>query len=127
MDGTQILADFLFFSVISVPSVAETMKTPYGKECKYFYGDYYRGRNFEECRLLQMNPASDPWKPALCQTCPVPDILLANACPNLVLHARVGKTLFGLIQQVQVESACKEYRIEAKNPKVGCGHCHEFK
>ena len=28
------------------------MKTPAGTECKYFYGDYYRGRNHEECRLL---------------------------------------------------------------------------
>ena len=28
------------------------MRTPAGKECQYFYGDYYRGRNQEECRLL---------------------------------------------------------------------------
>jgi hypothetical protein len=103
------------------------MKTPYGKECKYFYGDYYRGRNLQECRLIQMNPTSEPWKPALCQNCPVPDILLANACPNLALHARVGRTLFGLVQQVQVQAACREDRVDVKNPKVGCGHCHEFR
>jgi hypothetical protein len=28
------------------------MRTPAGTECKYFYGDYYRGRSQEECRLL---------------------------------------------------------------------------
>ncbi len=103
------------------------MKTPYGKECRYFYGDYYRGRNFEECRLLQQNVSAEPWKPALCQTCPVPDLLLANACPHLALRARVGRTLFGLVQQVRVEAACREHRLEVKNPKVGCGHCHEYR
>lgn len=81
----------------------------------------------EECRLIQQNPSSEPWKPALCQSCPVPDILLANACPHLALRAHVGRTLFGIVQQVQLEAACREYRIEAKKPKVGCGHCHEFK
>ena len=103
------------------------MKTPYGKECKYFYRDYYRGRNFEECRLLQMNPSSEPWKQALCRTCPVPDLLLANACPNLMPHARVDRTLFGLVQQVRIEAGCKDYRVDVKNPRVGCGHCHEFR
>jgi len=29
------------------------MKTPAGKDCKYFYGDYYRGRDLEECNLLK--------------------------------------------------------------------------
>ena len=28
------------------------MKTPAGKECKYFYGNYYRGAHQEECRLI---------------------------------------------------------------------------
>ena len=68
------------------------MRTPSGRECKYFYADYFRGKETQECRLLGANPASDAWKPALCQTCPVPAILLANACPNLVMRARVGKS-----------------------------------
>lgn len=101
------------------------MRTPYGKECKYYYADYFRGKNQQECRLIQANPDSEPWKPALCQTCPIPDILLANACPNLALHARVGRTMFGLLQQVEVEAACREYRVQVNRPKVGCGHCHQ--
>ncbi len=100
------------------------MRTPYGKECRYYYADYFRGNSTEECRLIQANPASDPWKPALCQSCPVPDILLANVCPNLALHARVGKSF--LKQKVQIEAACRRYRVEVDKPKIGCGHCHEF-
>ncbi len=102
------------------------MKTTYGKECKYYYADYFRGKSTEECRLIQANPASAGWKAALCQTCPVPDILLANACPNLALRGRVGKSVLGLLQKIQVEAACREYRVEVAKPKIGCGHCHEF-
>lgn len=102
------------------------MQTPYGKQCKYYYADYYRGKETQECRLLQTNPASEPWKPALCQTCPVPDILLANACPHLVLRARVGKAMLGLTRKVEIQAACRQYHAEVAHPKVGCGHCHEF-
>jgi len=95
------------------------MKTPHGKECKYYYADYHRGRNTQECRLLQPNPSSAQWKPALCQTCPVPGILIANACPNFALRARVGKSFFGLLQKIEIEAACREYRVEVKKPHVG--------
>jgi hypothetical protein len=101
------------------------MKTPYGKECKYYYTDYFRGKNTEECRLILTNPVSELWKPALCQTCPVPDILLANACPNLALRAHVGKSMLGWLRKIEVEAACREYRVQVSQPKVGCGHCHE--
>ena len=101
------------------------MRTPYNKECRFYYADYFRGKNTQECRLIEANPASEPWKPALCQTCLVPDILLANVCPNLALRARVGKSLFGLLHKVEVEAACREYRVQVTQPKVGCGHCHE--
>lgn len=102
------------------------MRTPYGKECRYYYSDYFRGNSREECRLIQANPASAAWKPALCQHCPVPDILLANACPYLALHGRVGKAFLGLTQKMQVEFACRQYRVQVNQPKIGCGHCHEF-
>ena len=100
------------------------MRTPYGKECHYYFADYYRGRNTQECRLIQANPDSEAWKPALCQSCPVPGILLANACPNLALRARVSKALFGLLQKVDIAAACREYRVAVDQPKVGCGKCH---
>ena len=34
------------------------MRTPAGKECKYFYGNYFRGRKTEECRLLRESAQS---------------------------------------------------------------------
>ncbi len=101
------------------------MKTPYDKECKFCYADYYRGKNTQECRLIQANRNSAPWKPALCQTCPVPDILEANGSPNLVLRAHVGKSMLGLLQKVQVTASCAEHKVEIKNPQVGCDQCRE--
>jgi hypothetical protein len=99
------------------------MKTSYGKECKFYYADYYRGRETEECRLIQANPASEPWKPALCQTCPVPDILEANGSVNLVVQARVGKSLFGLLRKVEVTAYCREHHVVVPDPKKGCEQC----
>ncbi len=100
------------------------MKTPFGKECKYYYGDYYRGKSTEECRLIEANPASAPWKPALCQNCPVPDILQANGSVNLVLRARVGKSMLGLLQKVEVTAYCREHEVDIPDPKAGCRQCH---
>ena len=101
------------------------MRTPAGKECRYYYEDFYRGRNVQECRLIARNRESPAWTPGLCQTCPVPDILLANACPNLVLDARVSKRLLGLVQRVEVSGWCSEYFLDVEQPTIGCGHCHE--
>lgn len=103
------------------------MKTPFGKECKFFYADYFRGRETQACRLLERNPESEPWRVAFCQTCPVPDILSANQCPNLRMRATIASGFLGLTKKVQVEAICARYGIEAKEPRVGCGHCHEFK
>ena len=101
------------------------MITPAGKECRYYYADYYRGRETQECRLLGQNPRSEAWTPALCKGCPVPGILLANACPNLVLEGKVVKGMLGLRRKVGVTAACAKHLIEVERPHVGCGHCHE--
>ena len=103
------------------------MQTPAAKECHYYYEDFHRGSNTQTCRLIERNRESPPWTPGLCQTCPVPDILQANACPNLMLDGQVAKRLFGLSQQVEVSGWCKEYFLEVEQPAVGCGHCHEFR
>jgi hydrogenase-4 component F len=67
------------------------MKTPAGTECRYFYGNYFRGRQKEECRLIGVVQSPHNWTSDLCKTCPVPGILRANACPNLILK---GSLLF---------------------------------
>lgn len=101
------------------------MKTPAGKECKYFFGDYHRGRNIEECRLIGKNKDSAPWSPNLCQTCPVPDMLRQNACSNLVLDGAAKKGFLGFGGGVKVEGWCSKHFLDVDDPAVGCGHCNE--
>lgn len=101
------------------------MLTPAGKECKFYYQDYFRGRETRECRLLQRNPEGGVWKPGHCTQCPVPDVLRQNACPNLALEARVERTLLGLRERVRVYAVCALHLTEVAEPVVGCGHCHE--
>ena len=99
------------------------MKVPTtGKECPYFYGDYYRGREHEECRLL--SNASSEWTPKDCKACPVPDILLANSCPNMILTGEIKKGLLGVGRKVVINAYCKKTHRDVKNPYVGCGECH---
>ncbi|MCC6957925.1 MAG: hypothetical protein IT316_14090 [Anaerolineales bacterium] len=100
------------------------MRTPAGKECKYFYGDYYRGRKHEECRLLGSALPPLPWKPDLCKDCPVPAILMANACPHLVLEPYLTRPFPFLRKQVQVRVVCSKSGSRDFNPYTGCGQCH---
>ena len=60
------------------------MKTPAGKECKHYYQDFHRGRDIQECRLAKRNLDSEKWHPDDCSKCPVPEILMANADPDIV-------------------------------------------
>ncbi len=101
------------------------MKTPFGKECKFYYADYFRGHETQACRLLERNPESAPWFVGLCQTCPVPDILATNQNPNLRLRARVGKGFFGLTKKVEVEAMCAKHGVEIQDPKAGCAQCRK--
>ena len=99
------------------------MRTPAGKECKYFYGNYFRGRNVEECRLL--TASAERWTADLCNTCPVPGILQANACEFLKLHGTVNRSLANLFQRrVQVTAFCEKVNRAVAEPQIGCGECH---
>jgi hypothetical protein len=99
------------------------MKTPAGKECKYFYGDYFRGRKLEECRLLQAS--GERWSADLCRTCPVPGISQANACDFLRLRATVARPLAAAFQRrVQIRASCEKTGRAVPEPHIGCGECH---
>ena len=99
------------------------MRTPAGKECKYFYGNYFRGRNVEECRLLKASGLE--WAASLCSTCPVPAILQANACEFLQLHPAVTRPLDAFFQRrVQVTAYCEKTNRSVAEPQIGCGECH---
>jgi hypothetical protein len=100
------------------------MKTPAGKECKFYYGDFHRGRNVQACRLIERNPDSLPWKPSLCRTCPVPDILRANQSQTLKLDARVVNKFLGLKQEVVVSGWCSECFREVTDLMAGCPYCN---
>jgi hypothetical protein len=100
------------------------MKTPQGIECPFFFGDYFRGRNHEECRLVEDSPTKIDWNSKLCKNCPVPAVIRANACPNLILTGRVEKTLFGLQKQIKFTAFCTKSNSNVKEPEVGCGICH---
>jgi len=99
------------------------MKTPAGVECKYFYGDYYRGRHREECRLLAASGAR--WTPDLCRTCPTPSITRANACEYMRLRAEVARTLASAFQRrVQIKAFCEKTQRAVAEMHIGCGECH---
>ena len=99
------------------------MKTPAGKECPYFYGDYYRGRNVQECRLLK--PAGLRWTPDLCKTCPVPGIARANACEFLKLNPSIERPLGAMFQRrVKISAYCEKVKQNVSEPHIGCGECH---
>ena len=99
------------------------MKTPAGRECKYFYGDYYRGREHEECRLLPR----EEWDASLCETCPVPRILQANACEHMRLYAKVTRSWrTGFRRRVEIEAFCEKTLRRVEEPEIGCGECHRL-
>lgn len=100
------------------------MRTPAGIECAFFYGDYYRGRTREECRLIGDQPRPRQWTPNLCKNCPVPGILRANACQHMTLEAQVQPSLFGLVRRVQVRAWCEKSHSAVAEPHIGCGQCH---
>ena len=99
------------------------MKTPAGKECPHFYGDYFRGRNVEECRLLKA--ADQEWSRELCASCPVPEISMANACEFMKLKPNVGRPLSAaFMRRVQVQAYCEKAEKNVREPQIGCGECH---
>jgi hypothetical protein len=101
------------------------MRTPFGAECRFYYGDFNRGRNKQECRLPRSD--SDVWTPDLCKTCPVPKILLANACKHLTFTGTIDRGLLGLglNRKMTVAYACRKATEPISEPAIGCGHCHE--
>lgn len=100
------------------------MRTPAGTECPYFFGDYYRGKSKEECRLIGNAPSPKNWSRDLCAVCPVPRITRANACEFMTLSASAQRGFLGLGKKVIVTAYCHKANAEVKVPEVGCGICH---
>jgi hypothetical protein len=101
------------------------MKTPAGTECPYFFGDYFRGRSVEECRLLKAH--RQRWSADLCRTCPVPGIVRANACEYMQLRPSVTRPFGAAFQRrVQISTSCDKTHRAGFEPEIGCGECHPF-
>jgi len=99
------------------------METPYGQECRFYYQNFHRGKSDQECRLIQANPRSPAWRPSDCRECPVPEILLANSSPDLVLEGTVKKGVLGFNRRVEVHAFCSKHLIDVPKPQVGCPEC----
>lgn len=100
------------------------MRTPYGVECSFFYGDYFRGKSAEECRLIGHQPPPNNWTSDLCKTCPVPGILRANACKNMSLSLTIKRKSGVGKRRIDVTAYCSKSNTQVKTPQVGCGICH---
>lgn len=102
------------------------MRTPAGTECSFYYADFHRGRQRQECRLVDRTPGGGRWAPDLCTRCRVPALRLANACTHLVLEARVQAGVLGLGRGVRITAACTKSGGPVAEPEVGCGMCHSL-
>jgi hypothetical protein len=100
------------------------MRTPAGTECRFFYGNYYRGKRQEECRLIGDQPPPQPWTPAHGRNCPEPGFLRANACPHMSLKAIAERGPLGLNKRVKVSAYCDLAQKAVDEPYIGCGLCH---
>lgn len=99
------------------------MRTPAGKECRFYYEDFNRGRNIQECRLIQRAAGKVHWRPGDCSNCPVPEILWANASEFLELRADVKPGFLGLGRHIEVTASCRKHHILIEDPYTGCPEC----
>jgi hypothetical protein len=98
------------------------MRTRFGRECTYYYEDFRRGRELQECRLLGNNAG---WKSVLCRNCPIPGILIANACPEMVLRGSIAPGILGIGRRVKITTWCRRSNRSGFDPHIGCGECHK--
>jgi hypothetical protein len=100
------------------------MRTPAGTECKYYYEDFHRGRDVQECRCPK-DAQSSLWQTKICAVCPVPAILSANASPHLEITINIRQTLLGFGRRVTYSTWCLLHEIPIDDPKIGCTECNK--
>ncbi|GAB1422096.1 hypothetical protein MASR2M15_23070 [Anaerolineales bacterium] len=101
------------------------MRTPSGRECKFYYEDFNRGRNKQECRLVKGNPDSKAWRVSDCAACPIPNILSANASPDMGLKLSIKSGFMGLGRKYEVQAICLKHGEVIEDPYVGCTQEHQ--
>lgn len=98
------------------------MKTPAGAPCAFYYEDFRRGADIQECRA-DKSPHSAEWQPGDCARCAVPGILVANGSPFLRLRIDIRPGVLRIGRRVDVEARCHRHGPIA-DPHVGCGVCN---
>jgi hypothetical protein len=79
-----------------------------------------RGRSVQECRLVKGNARSMHWRPTDCARCPVPDIVRANASPDMELTLTIKGEWLGFVRRLHVAARCLRHDIPIENPFLGC-------
>lgn len=93
-------------------------------KCRFYHEDSHRKSHKKECRLIQRNPASEPWEDRFCGNCPVPEILKHNPCANLALEGEVTSR-WGFFPKVHVFAVCALKMDKVADPtscRHGCAH-----
>ncbi|MCS6843713.1 MAG: hypothetical protein NZ528_05205 [Caldilineales bacterium] len=85
--------------------------------CRFYYEDYYRGREVQECRLPRSRD-SLRWQRPVCDTCPVPGILRETDCAHLALEGTIRKR-FPFGERMEVFAVCTRHMVQLKDPR----HC----
>jgi hypothetical protein len=103
------------------------MITPYGVECPFYYEDFARGADRQECRIPKnlKNPRYAAWIPGDCIGCEVPQVLAANGSPHLELRMTVRVGAFGMGRRIEVEASCALHGPITVDPRLGCPACNE--
>lgn len=98
------------------------MKTPAGMDCAFYYEDFRRGAEVQECRA-ERAPRSAEWRPCDCGRCAVPRILVANGSALLRLVIDIRPGVLGVGRRVDVTASCARHGAIA-DPYVGCPVCN---
>lgn len=88
--------------------------------CRFYYEDYFRGRETVECRLPKGRD-SVRWQRSVCDSCPVPGILRETNCAHLALEGTIRKK-FGLMERMEVFAICTKHMVQLKDP-TDCPEC----
>lgn len=96
------------------------MSTKPRPNCRFYYEDYFRGRETLECRLPQSRD-SLRWARKICDSCPVPDILRETDCLHLALEGTIRKR-FPLGERMEVFAVCTKHMVQLPDGRH-CAQC----
>ena len=97
------------------------MRTPFKRECSYYYEDFNRGADIRQCRIARTKD-SEWWRETECRRCPVPDIEAASGNPHLDLTLTVRSGFLGMRRAYEIEAWCVMHG-PIEDPYVGCLEC----